>query len=245
MSLESASKGTVVKKVASNLHIMKLSMLYFAVGMVMFLVAMVSAVWVFPESVQFQSMRNPNGWFLAHILLLGWATTVVMGASFQLVQVIMRTSLFSRSMGYIQFVLYTLGYLAMITGFLVGEKLIVIGGTSVAVSALLYVINMAITFILKKEWNVFVFGVSLSIIALLITISLGIRLGLAFAYEGYTGYYEMTLGSHLWFGIAGNAYWIMGGYHAGVWLQAIALWSEKEWIAVVALVCMLISLGWF
>ncbi|MEX2104093.1 MAG: hypothetical protein WD907_02015, partial [Bacilli bacterium] len=152
MTLGSESKRTVVKKEASNLHILKLSFLYFAVGMGMFLFAMVIAVWIFPELVQFQSMRNPKGWFLAHILLLGWATMVAMGASFQLTQVVMRTSLFSRKMGYIQFVLFTFGYLSMITGFMVGEQLIVIGGTSVTVGVLLYTINLGMTFVLKKEW---------------------------------------------------------------------------------------------
>ncbi len=246
-------------------------MLYFAVGMVMFLVAMVAGVWIFPELVEFQSMRNPKGWFLAHLLLLGWATTVAMGANFQLVQVIMRTSLFSRGMGYIQFVLYTLGYLSMITGFLVGEKLIVIGGISVAAAVLLYAINLAMTFIRKKEWNVFIFGVGLSVIALILTISLGIRMGLSFAYEGYSDYYDIILGSHLWFGIAGwlsgfilifsvkllpmfyvsskkpgsNVYWIIGGYHAGVWFQAIALWWSLDWLAMGASMLMFITLGWF
>lgn len=271
MSNKATNKATAPKKEASNLHILKLSMLYFAEGMVMFLVAMIVAVRIFPELVEFQSMRNPKGWFLAHLLLLGWATTVAMGASFQLVQVIMRTSLFSRGMGYIQFVLYTLGYLFMVAGFLIGEKLIVIGGISVAAGVLMYVINLAMTFILKKEWNVFVFGVSLSVIALIITILLGIRMGLSFAYEGYSNHYEIILGSHLWFGIAGwlsgfiiifsikllpmfyvsskkpsrNAYWIVGVYHAGVWLQAVALWSGMDWIALVATVTMLIALGWF
>src|SRR5690554_2315975 len=97
MKVELNTKATVAKKPASNLHILKLSMHYFATGMAMLLVALVCAVWIMPELVQFQSMRNTNGWFLAHLLLLGFATTVSMGASFQLVQVIMRSSLFSRA----------------------------------------------------------------------------------------------------------------------------------------------------
>ncbi len=271
MSNEVTHKAAAVKKEASNLRILKLSMLYFAVGMVMLLAAMIVAVRLFPELVEFQSMRNPKGWFLAHLLLLGWATTVAMGASFQLVQVIMRTSLFSRSLGYIQFVLYTLGYLFMIAGFLIGEKLIVIGGIFIVAGVLIYVINLAMTFILKKEWNVFVYGVSLSVIALMITISLGMRMGLSFAYEGYANHYAKILGGHLWFGIAGwlsgliiifsikllpmfyisskkpssNAYWIVSIYHAGVWLQAIGLWIGMAWIGLIATVTMLFALGWF
>ncbi|MEX1030392.1 MAG: hypothetical protein WDZ91_10195 [Paenibacillaceae bacterium] len=271
MITQSDLQRTLIKKEASNLHILKLSMLYFSTGMIMFLVAMVCAVWILPELVRAQSMRMPDGWFLAHLLLLGWATTVAMGASFQLVQVVMRTSLFSRKMGYIQYVLYTIGYVAMITGFLAGEKLIVIGGTSVAAAVLLYAINMVMTFIRAKEWNIFVFGVCLSIMALLLTIALGIRMGLSFAYEGYSNHYEVILGSHLWFGIAGwlsgfiiifsikllpmfyvsskkpelSTYWLIGLFHVGVWLQALALWSNMDWVAIGGSACMYVALGWF
>jgi hypothetical protein len=262
---------TSIKKEASNLHILKLSMTYFATGMIMFLVAMVSAISIWPELVRAESMRMPEGWFLAHLLLLGFATTIAMGASFQLIQVIMRVSLFSRAMGYYQYVLFTLGYVAMIVGFMQDGQLIVFGGTSVALAGLLYAVNLFMTFMSRKEWNVFVLGICLSVVAFLLTIILGIRLGVTFAYDGYSSFYEMVLESHLWFGVAGwlsgfivifsmkllpmfyisskkpgrDAYWIIGLLHGGIWLHTLAVWIELESITIVSIVMMVVSLGWF
>lgn len=259
------------RKDPPHLHILKLTFAFFAAGMMMFLVAMIAAIWLIPDFVQLQSLRNPKGWFLAHLFLLGWATMVAMGASFQITQVMMRTSLYSRTLGYIQFVFYILGFFAVISGFFTDTRLIVLGGGCIALGGLLYVFNLVMTFVRKKEWNLFVFGVCLSLIEFLLTIFLGIAMGLGFAYGWNADHYAAIFGSHLWFGIAGwlsgliivysfkllpmfyisrkkltpSSYWIIGSYHFGVWLQALSLWSDAKWIAAVATFSMIVSLGWF
>lgn len=263
----------VGRKTPSNLYILRLTFLYFVAGMFIFMTAMILAIWIIPDLVQLQSLRNPEGWFLAHLFLLGWATMIAMGASLQITQVVMRASIYSRTLGYVQFVLYLLGFLGLIFGFITDHRFIVFGGGSIALGGLLYVFNLIMTFIVKKEWNLFVFGISLSLVALLMTIFLGLVMGIGFAYgfpSGFRGY-EAVFGSHLWFGIAGwmsglilifslkllpmfyvskkkntrSTYWMIGIYHLGVWLHTWALWSDSQTLAVVATLSMAFALGWF
>ena len=259
------------RKDPPNLHILRLTFTFFATGMMLFVVAMIAAIWFIPDLAQLQSVRHPKGWVLAHLLLLGFATTVAMGASFQITQVIMRTSLFSRKLGYIQYGFYLLGFIGLLAGFLADMRLIAVGGWSLAIGVVLYVFNLAATFVRKKEWNVFVFGVSLCLIEFLITIFLGIAMGLGFAYGWNAAYHREMFGSHLWFGIGGwlsglilvysfkllpmfyvsrkkltsLSYWIVGMYHLGVWLQSFSLWSGSGRIADVASFLILIAFGWF
>ena len=104
----------------------------------------------------------------------------------------------------------------------------------------------------------FVFGVSLSIIALVITILVRSGWGYLLLIEGTLNHYEMILGSHLWFGIAGwlsgfiihiqlrscyrcsmyhprnqgaDTYWIIGCIMLGVWLQAVLIMEHPDGMA--------------
>ena len=258
-------------KETPNLHILKLTFIFFATGMLMFLAAMVAALLFIPDLVRLQSLRNPQGWALAHLLLLGFATTIAMGASFQITQVILRTALFSRGLGYIHYVFYLLGFTGLMAGFCADAWLIALGGGCLAVGAALYVFNLIATFVRKKEWNVFVFGVSLCLAEFLFAICLGIAMGLGYARGWNAAYHSVFLAGHLWFGVGGwlsglilvysfkllpmfyasrkgaapSAYWILGIYHLGVWLQFFALPAGAERIGGAASLLMLIALGWF
>jgi hypothetical protein len=261
----------VQRKIPPNLYILNLSFIYFATGMLMFLSAMAAAIWVVPEMVQLQSLRHPKGWMIAHALLLGWASMIAMGASFQLTQVIMRTSLFSRTMGFVQYAFYTVGLLALIFGFLGQMKWIAAGGTAVTVGVILYVVNLTVTHIRKREWNIYVLGVGLSQLSFLVTVLLGVLMGIGFAAGWSHDYSEIVFYSHMWFGVGGwlsgliliyslkllpmfyvskkkptrSAYGIIGGFHAGIWLQAASLWSGIGWLGSVGLACLALSVGWF
>lgn len=260
-----------IPKIPPNLQILKLTFLFFGTGLSMFLGAMIVGAWLIPDLVELSTVRTPKGWFLAHLLLLGWATMVAMGASFQLTQVIMRTTLFSKMLGYIQFVLHLAGVIGLMLGFYTHIALIIVGGVSVAIAGILYVYNLLMTCRKRKEWNVFVLGVSLSLGSYLLTIFLGIAMGMQAALGTNAHMYEATFHSHLWFGIAGwlsgliivyslkllpmfyvstkkaatSGYWIIGLYHIGVLLHVISIWSEVQWLAHIATGCMVVGLSLF
>ncbi|HEX7057190.1 MAG TPA: hypothetical protein VF260_08355 [Bacilli bacterium] len=259
------------QKTPANLYILKLSFAFFATGLAVFLSTMgVMAVFL-PALVRLQSFQTAEGMLLAHLLVLGWATMIAMGASFQITQVIMRTTLFSRTLGFIQFALYVAGFVLLLGGFLADARLIVYGGVLLSLGVFLYTGNLGITFYRKREWNPFVLGVSLSLLDLLATVLLGIVMGLRFAYGFGAENHAAVFGSHLWLGLGGwlsgliivysfkllpmffvsakkvgrEAYWIIGGAQVGVWLHAASLWSGYSAIAIAGDLCLLGALGWF
>ena len=103
-------------------------MLYFATGMVDVLIALVccshgsSRARPDSEHAQFERMVSSSS------TALRFCNDIAMGASFQLVQVVMRTSLYSRAMGYVQFVPIYIRVCCYDYGLLDHMKLIVIGG---------------------------------------------------------------------------------------------------------------------
>ena len=260
-----------IRKEPPNLHIFRLTFSFFTVGLSLFLIAMAVAVGLLPDLASGSSSRSPVGWFLTHALLLGFGSMVAMGASYQLTQVIMRTSLFSRSLGYAHLVLYGLGVAGMLTGFATDAEWIALGGWGVAIGACLYAVNLVVTFILKREWNVFVLGVSLSLLGFLLMIGMGIVMGvgMAFGSDWAGGRYDAVFGAHLWLGVGGwlsglilvysfkllpmfyvsrkkpdaSCYWMIVGFHIGIWLQVLALWLEVKAFAVAGDVCMLAGVG--
>jgi hypothetical protein len=258
------------RKAPPNLHILWLTFLFFATGMAMFLAAMAVAVGALPDLVRL-SLRVPQGWFAAHLLLPGFATMVAMGASFQITQVILRTPLYSRTLGFVQYGLCLFGLIFLLAGFFADGRWIALGGGCFALGGLLYAFNLAVTYIRKKERNLFVFGTGLSLAALLANLSLGIAMGVGYFRGWPAARQDILFENHLWFGVGGwlaglimvysykllpmfyvsRKKWTdsscvtVGLFHFGVWLHALALWTGAERLAVPADLAVLVAWGWF
>jgi len=258
------------RKPPPNLHIFLLTFAFFAIGLLVFLLAMAAAVRLLPDLAAGQSAQTPAGWLLTHALLLGFASMIAMGASYQLTQVIMRTSLFSRTLGYVHLALYVPGVAGLLAGFVGDATWMAWGGGGVALGVLAYTVNIVATFIRKREWNLFVFGVSLSLLSFLVMIGMGMTMSASFAYGAPTGRYEAVFGTHLWLGVGGwlsglilvysfkllpmfyvsrkkltvSAYWMIGGFHAGVWLHVLALWLRTGLPAAAGDAILLASVLW-
>jgi len=244
--------SVATRKEPPNLRILKLTFLHFATGMALYLAALAAAVWLVPDLVRLGSARNPEGWILAHLLLIGFATTVAMGASFQITQVILRTSLFSRGLGYVQYGFHMLGFFGLLAGLFADMRLAVAGGACLLAGGVLYAVNLGATMARRRERNLFVFGSGLSVLALLAAMLLGAAMGLSFAYGWNAVHHGRMFGSHLWSGIGGwlaglilvysfkllpmfyvsrkklprSSYAIVGLHHLGVWLQVAAQWGS-------------------
>lgn len=245
------------RKLPPNLHIFTLTFVFFAIGLLVFLASMAAAVRLLPQIASEQTAQNPAGWFLTHAFLLGFASMVAMGASYQLTQVIMRTSLFSRTLGYLHLALYVPGVAGLLAGFVGDAAWMAWGGGCVALGVVAYTVNIVATFIRKREWNLFVFGVSLSLLSFLAMIGMGMAMSAAFAYSAQIERYDAVFGTHLWLGLGGwlsgliltysfkllpmfyvsrkkptsSAYWLIGGFQAGIWLHVLALWLNADWLA--------------
>lgn len=262
----------VLRNVPPNVYIFALTFYFFTAGLILYLFAMVAGIWLIPDLIKQQTFRGPSGWTLAHLFVLGWATMIAMGASFQLTQVLLRTSIYSRLLGYVHFFVYVLGLLVLSFSFYFAFSAgMAWGGSLVVLGVILYVCQLAVTFIRKREWNVYIFGVGFSLIDLLVTVGLGLLMGWAMARGWTPPHYEHLFATHVWLGIGGwlsgliitysfkllpmfynsprravgEAYLIIGLFQSGVWLQVISRWMEWNVLEKLSLMMILISLALF
>ena len=266
---KSGAKSDTRKK-PYNLQNLWLSFLFFATGLVLLLTAMAVSVTALPGLVR-ETLRAQQGLLLAHLLLPGFATMVAMGASFQITQVILNARLFSRTLGFIQYGLCLSGLLLLLAGFVTEPTWIAFGGGCITLGGLLYAFNLVATWVRQKAWNLFTFGVGLSLLALLANLSLGTAMGIGWRQGWSAERQEALFYDHLWFGVGGwlaglilvysfkllpmfyvsrkkwnaSSFGIVGLFHCGIWLQALAPWTGARWVSVLADLLLLAAWGWF
>jgi hypothetical protein len=253
-------------------HVFSLSFTFFAAACLMFIAAMILGIFFLPELIAVKGLRSPAGWTIAHMMTLGFMTMLAMGASFQLVQVILKTRLFSRFLGFVQFAAYAAGLAVLLPSFFTGRLAgIGIGGSLVAIAVLLYAFNLMATIIRRRIWNVFVLGMGLSLAALLVTVGLGTGMGIVSSSGRGLQLYDRMFLSHMWFGLGGwmsgliltfsfkllpmfyislkkaetEAWYMIGLFQAGVWLQAASIWYSSGIAGFLSLLCLTISIMLF
>lgn len=89
---------------------------YFIFGLLCFLSFGVGLVWVAPQ-VLGQHHYNHEAIALTHLLVLGWITTIIMGAAIQLVPVALGVSLYSERLARATFIFHVIGVAGMVTSF--------------------------------------------------------------------------------------------------------------------------------
>jgi hypothetical protein len=89
-------------------------------------------------------LGNLHALAATHLVTLGWVTVTIMGASYQLVPVVLATRLWSERLGHAALAGLLPGVAAMVAGFWAGRLGLVIGGGAlVAAAFLLYAYNLA------------------------------------------------------------------------------------------------------
>ena len=259
-----------MKKKPSNLVILPLSFAHVAVGMLFFIAALSAAIHYMPKLAELGTFRTTYGWLLAHMILLGFATFVAIGASYQLIQVIMRTSLYSKGLGWVAYGGMLSGLMLILLGFTVDVRLIAVGGATALIGMLLYSSNLFLTLLRKQEWTPFVLGMICSLMALLCTGMAGMLMGLTIS--GHLSLrYDSLFATHLWLGVGGwlsgliivfsfkllpmfyisskkvpkDAYIIIAGYHIGIWLNVIAHWTDDHLYSQAGIIVLLLSFARF
>lgn len=113
-----------------------------------------------------------------HLVVLGFACTVVMGAMYQLVPVALETRLYSERLARWQFVIHVVSFIGMVWMFNVWDmKQVGHFGSALALGVALFVYNMARTLWRVPQWNV----VATAIVAALAWFSLTVFVGLSLA----------------------------------------------------------------
>jgi hypothetical protein len=121
---------------------------------------------------------HPQVLAITHMAALGWGTMIILGASYQLVPVVLETELYSKKMAWLSFGLFVPGLLALVYSFWVFIPGIHMqcGAVLLLTSVILYTLNIYLTANKKKQETIqedFIFS---ACICLCLTIALGTAL---------------------------------------------------------------------
>jgi hypothetical protein len=121
---------------------------------------------------------QPHVLAITHAMALGWGTMIILGASHQLVPVIVEGKLYSNALAHISFILAAAGIPLLVYGFYVFNMGAPAkwGGTLVLLSILAYIINLSVSILKGKSENVHAIFVLTAAAWLFFTASLGLTL---------------------------------------------------------------------
>lgn len=99
---------------------------------------------------------HPHILAITHTMALGWGTMIILGASHQLVPVLIESKLYSNILAYISFILAAIGIPLLVYGFYVFDMRWPAqwGGWLVVMAILAYMINIAVSMVKSKHESV-------------------------------------------------------------------------------------------
>ncbi|SMF90693.1 hypothetical protein SAMN05661091_5189 [Paenibacillus uliginis N3/975] len=214
--------------------------------------------------------RSPDGWFHIHLLVLGWATMMAMGAVYQLINVVLQTELHSKRLGYIHYGLFATGTLGLLAGFdHFNAKWIAAFATLAFAGILLFAWNIGATLLKAKQWNPITISTACAIIYLCLAALTGMLMGMDFKFNFLGIYHMKLLGAHIWLGtigwfgllVTGFSYkllpmfylahqypvslqkWVLVFWNAAVWLGCYGFLSSKVIFNAAAFIVLIVALS--
>lgn len=144
---------------------------------------------------------QPHLLAITHLMALGWATMIILGASHQLVPVLIESDLYSDKLAYLSFALAGTGIPLLVYGFFTFNMGIPaqLGGTLVLGGLGAFIANIAISISKAKRENVHAVFVFTATLWLLLAVSLGLALLFNFTASVFTrnSLYYLSLHAHL------------------------------------------------
>lgn len=149
------------------------------------------------------AFRIPPLWMVAHLLVLGWALMVAMGAMYQLVPVAFLTPIWNEKFGFIQFGITAIGITSFALSLAFSPKLTMITGLITLIGVLMFIYQMAMTLKKQTERNILTALVGTALVCLLLTILFGIFLAASVSGHLLLANHVALLKSHILLGVAG------------------------------------------
>ncbi len=139
----------------------------------------------FSSSAFLQHYFHPETLAITHIMALGWGTMIILGASHQLVPVLIEGKLFSDALAYLSFILAAIGIPLLVVSFYIFNFSWVAqtGAILINASILLFLVNIAVSMAKSKKENVHAVFVFTATLWLMITIIVGLFLVYNFTYN--------------------------------------------------------------
>lgn len=158
--------------------------------------------WVLPEALQAPDF--PRVLALVHIVTLGWLTMTIMGASLQLIPVIVVAPLRGTRFVHWQYPVFTGGVVLLVSGFWWMQPWLLITGGSLIILAVIHhviVIGVTLAHASKRPLTVYFLGTSL--LYLCIVVGLGLTAALNFQFGFLTTGFDQLLLTHITLGLVG------------------------------------------
>jgi hypothetical protein len=152
---------------------MTLPLRFMVTGILAFAVAVVTLV-LRPDIL---ATYHYNQYVIAatHLAVLGWIGSVVMGAAYQLVPVVLETRLYSERLARWQFILHVAGFSGMVWMFWTWNmKQVGHFGSLLAAGVALFVYNIARTLLRASRWNVVAISITCTLAWLSLTVTAGL-----------------------------------------------------------------------
>ncbi len=147
--------------------------------------------------------HTPYTLAVLHLFVLGWGTTLVMGAIYQMAPVVLHGHLYSSGLTRVQLALHALGVTGLAAGFWEWEsRLVIAGGTLVVTSICLWVYNTVRTLRSGKLPNWVGYGLWGAAIYLLAVAGWGLTMAVNLRY-GFIRSIDSTIAGHLALGAGG------------------------------------------
>jgi len=142
---------------------------------------------------------------LTHIASLGWITMTIFGALFQLIPVVLQVKLFSETLAEIQFWIFSFGVFTLVYSFwfFMIDFPLTLGASLINLAVLIFLLNVIVTLIRVKEWNITATFLSAALFYLLITAAAGLLLAVNLGYPYIEGDHLVYIKYHLIIAVAG------------------------------------------
>jgi len=174
--------GTANTGLAKNTSYKVVLPFYLYAG-ISFLVATILLIFSTPAFLQ--HYFHPHTLAITHIMALGWGTMMILGASHQLVPVLIEGKLYSDALAYLSFAFAAVGIPLLVIGFYQFDFgwLAQTGAIFINTAILFYLINTGVSMVKSKNENVHAVFVFTGTLWLMITIIVGLFLVYNFTYN--------------------------------------------------------------
>ncbi|MBV5278354.1 MAG: hypothetical protein J0647_04880 [Campylobacteraceae bacterium] len=158
---------------------------FFIAGVVFLFLSSISLLFLSGEISSY--FVSPLFAAFAHLYLLGFVMMIIFGAMYQLLPVVLEAPIFSKDFAYVQFYMYIVGFLMMISGFLFSSLhlLIPYGATITYLSMVIFCVNIFLTFLRLEQINFVGKFLLVATIFLFTSVTIGLIMGFVMGHGSF------------------------------------------------------------
>jgi hypothetical protein len=175
---------------------------YLLTAAVAFIVAAAGVAWLAPELAG--HYYHPRLVALTHTVTLGWITLTIMGASYQLIPIVLQRPIWSERLARWQFWILVVGIAGMIGHFYLGTwPGLVAAAALLAIGVAAHLSNVALSLRGFDQWNFTARLIVLAYVALALTVAFGLVLGVDRIWTFLPGQFFPRLQAHFHLALLG------------------------------------------